>query len=176
MKTLAIVIGHGPKVDKGAENRDGTTELAWNTELASMIVEAVGSRAKTVIVHRVTEKLQPVTQTNATNADAAVELHLNSFNGTATGTEMIHAENSAKGKALATALQRAAVEALGLADRGIKPPQGGGRGKRWLQGTNMPAVIVESFFIDNNRDLAIGNARKRQLAAAYADALVGFVG
>lgn len=175
MKTIAIVIGHGPRIDKGATNPDGTTELEWNTELAAMMKEAIGERAKAVIVHRVTERLQPVAETNATGADAAVELHLNSFNGKASGTEMIHAERSVRGKALAQALQSAAVGALQLPDRGIKGPQGGGRGRRWLEGTRMPAVIVESFFVDNSGDLAIANQAKKTLAKAYADALVAFV-
>lgn len=175
MKTIAIVIGHGPSIDKGADNPDGTTELEWNTELAGMLKDAIGDRANAVIVHRVTERLQPVKETNATNADAAVELHLNSFNGKASGTEMIHAVNSTRGKVLAALLQRAAVGALQLPDRGIKGPQGGGRGQRWLNGTRMPAVIVESFFVDNDGDLAIANQAKKTLAKAYADALVEFV-
>lgn len=173
---IAIVIGHGPVRDKGAQNPDGTTELGWNTGLAAMMVEAIGTRAKAVIVHRVTERLQPVAETNATGAAAAVELHLNSFNGRASGTEMIHAAGSTQGKALATLLQRAAVSALGLPDRGIKGPQGGGRGQRWLKGTRMPAVIVETAFIDNDGDLTRANSRKAALATAYADALVEFVG
>lgn len=175
MKTIAIVIGHGPSRDKGATNRDGTTELAWNRDLANLIVGAIGTRAKAVIVNRVTERLQPVLETNMTGAHAAVELHLNSFNGVASGTEMIHAENSVEGVKLAKALQVAAVNVLRLPDRGVKPPQGGGRGKRWLVQTRMPAVIVESFFIDNAKDLARGNEVKSQLAKAYADALVDFV-
>jgi len=39
----------------------------------------------------------------------------------------------------------------------------------------MPAVIVESFFIDNDSDLARGNKVKQQLAEAYALALYKFV-
>jgi N-acetylmuramoyl-L-alanine amidase len=41
MKTIAIVVGHGPKVDQGVTNHDGTTELAWNTDLAHRIKAAI---------------------------------------------------------------------------------------------------------------------------------------
>lgn len=174
MKTIAIVIGHGPKIDKGAQNQDGTTELAWNTDLAKRIKDAlVGKDIRATIVHRVTERLQPVKETNATNADIAVELHLNSAAGRASGTEMIHAPRSKLGKALARALQAAAVKVLKLPDRGAKPPFKG-RGLRWVRDTKMPAVMIESFFIDNDTDLARGNERKTALAKAYADALVTF--
>ncbi len=173
MKTIAIVVGHGPNIDRGATN-GSVTELDWNRDLAKQIISAIGNRAKAVLVNRVIERAQPVKQTNDTKADAAVELHLNAFNKKATGTEMIHS-GSEKGIALAKALQTAAVKVLGLTDRGIKLPQGGGRGAGWLNRTNMPAVIVESFFIDNDSDLAKGNSVKPALAKAYADALVNFV-
>lgn len=173
MKRVAIVIGHGPKIDKGAENKNGTNELGWNTDLAARIAAALTSRLEVSIVRRNIERLQPVIETNATGADMAVELHLNSATGNASGTEMIHAVGSKRGKALATLLQQAGVCALGLPDRGVKEPWKG-RGARWLNGTNMPAVIVESFFIDNDSDLATGNRNKAALAGAYADALVKF--
>lgn len=174
MKHVAIVIGHGPKRDKGAENFDGTTELDWNTDLANCIKSAIGDRLRVDIVRRVTERVQPVIQTNNTGADMTVELHLNSFNGKASGTEMIYYPASSKGKTLATLLQDAAVKTLKLPDRGIKGPQGGGRGMAFLRKTRMPAVIVESFFIDNNKDLLTGNKNKATLANAYADAFVAF--
>lgn len=176
MKKVAIVIGHGPRIDKGAVNRaTETTELDWNTELASMIKTALVGRVEAVIVHRVTERLQPVTETNATKADCAIELHLNSFDGIASGTEMICLPSSPRANHLASLLQTAAVQTLQLPDRGVKGPQGGGRGQRWLKGTTMPAVIVESFFIDRDEDLSIGGMLKDELAQAYADAIAGFL-
>lgn len=174
MKKVVIVIGHGPKHDTGAVGRDNVTELAWNTDLAERIKHALiaGRKLDAVIVKRVTEELQPVLETNATNANFAIELHLNSTPG-ASGTEMIHAPQSPKGIALAKALQKAAVGVLGLPDRGVKPPWKG-RGLRWLNGTKMPAVIVESFFIDNPHDLRVGNFKKQKLAEAYAEALADY--
>lgn len=174
MNTIAVCIGHGPIIDAGAENEDGTTELDWNTDLAKRIRDHMGFRAKIIIVHRVIERLQPVKETNETLADIAVELHLNSYDGSASGTEMIHHPRSANGKRLAEILCRRAVGVLGLPNRGARPPFAG-RGMRWLRGTGMPAVIVESFFIDRDEDLERGNSRKEQLAEAYCNAFLEYL-
>jgi len=173
MKRLALVIGHGPRIDKGAENKDGTTELAWNTDLANRIKSAIGNAIDCVIVHRVTERQSPVAQVNATAADFTVELHCNASDGRASGTEMICLPTSPRANVLAGLLQRAAVQVLKLKDRGVKPPWNG-RGTGYLKGTRMPAVIVERFFIDNPVDLARANAVKDTLALAYANAFIKF--
>lgn len=166
---IALIPGHGPKIDEGATNPDGTTELDWNRDLVKRIASHLRGRAEVVVVHRVSERLSPVDQINATDADVALEFHLNASNGKASGTEMIHISKS--GKFWADRLQKAAVEVLRLPDRGVKTPFAG-RGDRFLTKTKMPAVIVESFFIDNSDDLEVGNARKEELALAYAKALV----
>jgi len=120
------------------------------------------------------EKVSPVTQVNASGADFAVELHCNAYNGQASGTEMIIYPTSANGRRLATFMQRRVVEVLQLPDRGVKGPQGGGRGLAFLRNTRMPAVIAESFFIDNDSDLAVATERKQRLAAAYANAFLEY--
>lgn len=165
---VALIPGHGPEIDRGAENKDGTTELDWNRDLVRRIKSHLEGKVEVVVVNRTKERLSPVVEVNATNADLAMEFHLNSATGTATGTEMIYVSQS--GKKLAERLQKAAVSILRLADRGVKNPFAG-RGNYFLTKTRMPAVIVESFFIDNSEDLAVGNARKEELALAYANAI-----
>lgn len=171
---IAIVIGHGPKIDKGAVGKDGATELDWNRDLARRIVNRLSGRVAAVVINREVERQPPVAAVNRTEAFLAVELHCNAYNGKASGTEMIHHPGSARGKRLATLLQKAAVGVLSLPDRGVKGPQAGGRGAAFLSKTDMPAVIVETMFIDNPSDLQRANERKDQLAQAYADALVAF--
>lgn len=171
MKTIAIVIGHGPKIDKGAFNSNGMSELEWNHGFANLIERALGNRAKAVIIHRQIERVPPWKEVNAIRPDLAVELHLNAYNSQASGTEMIYYPGSKKGLALAQRLQKAAVAVLGLPNRGVKTPMRG-RGMVFLERTNCPAVIIESFFIDNGADLAVGNQKKAELAQAYADVLV----
>ena len=186
MKKVAIVVGHGPRIDKGAVNANGETEMDWNRDLANRIVTELKSagQIEPVLIYRKVEKLSPVSEINETKADLAIELHLNAsddsdadLEGTASGTEMIVYHLPATGspsvgsKKAADALLRAALGTLKLPNRGVRPPYEG-RGNRFLSKTTMPAVIVESFFIDHTPDLDRGNAVKQELAKAYADALM----
>lgn len=171
MKSVALVIGHGPKKDKGAFSQNGkVNELEWNTLLVSIIeAELKSLGVKTFVIHRAIELVQPVKQTNATGADGAIEFHLNSFNEKASGTEMFYS-GSGKGEMLANSLLKAATTILKLPNRGIKVRKKG-RGSPFIMNTTMPAVIAESFFIDNNFDLDRGNEVVRPLAIAYAQAI-----
>lgn len=175
MKIIALSIGHGPVKDLGAVSKDGkTNERDWNRDLVEIMKRKFNHAGIHVhIINRRIEKTPPVNIINATSADLAVEFHLNAYTGEASGTEMIYFTKSIRGRALAAALQSAAVKVLGLPDRGIKEPVNG-RGLQLLRDTDMPCVIAESFFIDNPEDLKRGNERKEALAQAYADALTVF--
>lgn len=172
MKTLAICVGHGPRIDKGAQNHDGTSELDWNKDLGIRLKDFLEPSRfiNPVLIYRRVENVPPVQAVNEIGADLAIELHLNAFDGNASGTEMIHYPGSTKGARLAAILLTAAVGVLQLPNRGVKTPFSG-RGNAFLRGTRCPAVIVESFFIDNDNDLKVGNANKQRLVQAYADAL-----
>lgn len=175
----ALVIGHGPRADCGAEGRtrDGAhwSELSYNRELVPLIAAGLETRGhEAEIIHRVRERMQPIRETNWSGADCAVEFHLNAAGPRATGTEMIRCPGSKEGVRLGRLLQDAACMVLGLPDRGVKTPWRG-RGKGWLLGTTMPAVIAESFFVTNSADLERGVARMRLLAIGYALALSDYL-
>ena len=173
---LALVIGHGPKIDEGAESADGkTTELAWNRDFASRIARCmIRGPVECMVIHRRIERVQPVREVNASKADFCVELHCNAYDGRASGTEMIYHAGSARGIALATRLCKATVQVLQLPDRGVKTPQAGGRGGALLRGTLCPTVIAEPFFIDNDDDLDVANECKDALAMRFADVFHDF--
>ncbi|EGU35072.1 N-acetylmuramoyl-L-alanine amidase, partial [Vibrio scophthalmi] len=84
------------------------------------------------------------------------------------GTETLYYHTSKKGKALAGAVQKHIVKALGLRDRGIKSRQAEDRGGYLLRYTQAPCVIVEPGFLSNDYDFEILNERKAQ----YCQALV----
>jgi len=176
MKTVALVVGHGPLRDEGAVSQSGkVTEFDWNTELVRMIQQLLVGRVNAHVIFRTVEKISPTSVINSTGADIALEFHLNdSETNAATGTEMIHYPGSLRGQKLAMVMLEAAVDVLELRNRGIKPPWEN-RGMGFLKKTNMPAVIVESFFIDNDNDLLRGTNMKKELAKAYADAIVQFL-
>lgn len=175
MKIAAIVIGHGPRVDRGAQNRNGTTELDWNTDLAERIMEKLATtpHVKAVLVHRRVENVPPTSTVNDIAADFAVELHCNAFDAHATGTEMIHFPGSTKAIRLAEVLLNKVVECLELPNRGVKTPFQG-RGNTFLRKTRCPAVICETMFIDNDSDLAIATVKKEELATSYAEGFIQY--
>lgn len=177
MKTCALVIGHGPRVDRGAESTTDPkiTELDWNRDLALRIESAMRGNpvVKCIVVHRRIEKIPPYSTVNDINADFTIELHCNAFDGSASGTEMIHYPNSIRGKRLALLLLARVVAVLDLPNRGVKTPWKG-RGMTFLEKTDCPAVIAESFFIDSTRDLAIATTKKTELANAYASGLIAY--
>lgn len=65
MKTIAIIVGHGPARDKGAVAADGTTELGWNP-ISPCVFAMPSARASVRIIARRTEGQPPVGETNAT--------------------------------------------------------------------------------------------------------------
>ncbi|MEM7060645.1 MAG: glucosaminidase domain-containing protein [Pseudomonadota bacterium] len=97
---------------------------------------------------------------------AILELHFNAGGGT--GTEMLHWHTSDRGEILASAVQEAVVEELGLRTRGLKPRRRGDRGGTSLVAASAPTILTEPFFgdsaIDCTRMLDVGHAG---LARAY---------
>lgn len=176
MKTIALIIGHST-TDPGAINPNtGHTEYDYNSGLVVMISNrlAGGGLVRPIIVHRDTYLDLP-RQVNATGADVALEFHCNAFNAKASGTEMLYWHASGKGKGVAQQMQDAAYTVLALPYRGVKPISGNDRGGYLLRKTVMPCVIVESFFIDNDKDLRVGLNNQLQLASAYANAIEGML-
>lgn len=102
-------------------------------------------------------------------SDLLVEMHCNAFNGSASGTTVLYANGSPKGRAAADIMQRHLVKELDLYDRNVLPRTIKDRGGYLLWGVSQPALIAEPFFIDNDSDLL--RARQRDLAGAYAGAL-----
>lgn len=175
MKTAAIIVGHS-RARQGATNpHDGTTEFEYNEPLAQLIADQLQKcgAVRPVIVYRDSYSTLPG-KVNETGADIAIELHCNAHNTEASGTEMLYWDTSRNGKRLAQELQNAAVTTLSLPDRGAKPIGADDRGGYLLRYTAMPCVIVESFFIDNDDDLAIGIEKRQALAVRYARAIEGY--
>jgi len=168
---VALVIGHKSS-SGGARGQDGTTEYTYNRELvykvASFLLEHTSVSTK--IVYRTEYKDLP-DQINKDSPDLIVSFHCNAYNGMVSGTEVLYYNKSSKGQHIASVLQVAMLGALGLRDRGIKGKGAEDRGGYLLRYTKAPCVLLESFFIDNPSDLAIGVHRKEFLAKVIAEAI-----
>lgn len=86
---------------------------------------------------------------NSWGADIFVSIHLNAYNGKAKGTETFYYSTSSNGVLLAKSIQKKLVQNLETVDRGAKASN-----KFFvLRNTNMPAVLVEVIFCDNEEDV-----------------------
>lgn len=159
---LAVMVGHNAS-QPGADAKSpiGTNEYAWNNLVAAEMVRLGASfgiqvkaynRAKRAsYAEEIDDAYAPV---NAWRPDACLELHFNSIDGGASGTETLVGTTSVQGGKLAAAVQKAMVSALGLPDRGVKKTPRGERGSRSLYAPEAPAVLVEPFFGSSGRDCA----------------------
>ena len=84
---------------------------------------------------------------NYWDADIFVSIHCNAYNGSVNGTETYNYYGSERGKVLATCIHNRIKNSLPLHDRRVKES-----GFFVIRYTDMPAVLVETAFIDNAYD------------------------
>lgn len=113
-----------------------------------------------------------VTETaNEWGADIFVSIHCNAASGTARGTEVECYRRLSDGGNLAQCIQNQIVGALGTVDRGVKEmPQ-----LIVLRHTDMPAVLVETAFIDNDEDAEILTNYWDDIARAIARGVTDYI-
>lgn len=173
MAKVFLNAGHGGSdpgaVALGLKEKDInlTTMLACNEVLVRHGVTTVMSRTTDV-----DESLQEiVTEANNSKADLMISFHANAGGGD--GFEAYYWESSAKGKRIAQ-LGEKYVKALGQNSRGLKS----GNHLYVIKNTSMPAVLFESFFVDNDVDNNIGDtvAERKAFGVAYAKAILEYFG
>lgn len=175
-KKVFISAGHGGK-DPGAVG-SGMYEKNVNLQIALANGAELKRHGINVVFSRTVDENDPVTdevkEANASKANLAISHHINSASSNkADGSESLYYPGSEDGKRLAELCEEE-IKKLGQNSRGIKE-----RGGLWfLKGTNMPAVITESFFINNPIDAAIGDtaAEQQAIGVAYAKAILRYFG
>jgi N-acetylmuramoyl-L-alanine amidase len=106
---------------------------------------------------------------NDWNADYFVSIHCNAGGGTGTETYCYKAGTTAE--KFAQAVNAAVVERMGTRNRGVKVAN-----FYVLTSTKMPAVLVETAFIDYALDALLLKNNKDNFAAAIAEGIMTFVG
>lgn len=176
MSDVAVVIGHHPDAP-GAKLELGNFSIHeypfWKPFARELALTLEAKNIDAEVVERPNENPDSVLaeRVNRTEAEAAIELHFNAFDGRARGTEMLHWETSDRGERLATMLQEHVTSELGTQDRRVE----GTRNFPFLQLTQMPAVICEPAFGSTPSDawkLLTGQAN---LLRAYRTALSDFL-
>jgi N-acetylmuramoyl-L-alanine amidase len=164
---IALVIGHS-KTSQGAVNKaTKLTEFKYNEQLAKDVQQELQKENhEGVLVYRTTLAALPA-QVNKLQPRIGIEFHCNaSAKANAKGAEVLYWHTSTKGKKVAEILQAEIVAALGNPNRGAKPRTLGERGATQLKETNMPYVILEPFFIDNDADLKNAQVKHKELVKA----------
>lgn len=174
---LAIVVGHqrtGPGAY--AVHPINQHEYEWCGDLALRIAETTHKEGvATRIFKRDLGGIRGAYgRVRDWEADAAIELHFNSFSETSTGTETLTRLDVPGEQNFAAAVQAAMVSTLGLRDRHVKPPHPK-RGAVALGQLEVPHILVEPFFGSNPNDTAVAHARKDALAVNMAVAAVLFL-
>ena len=172
MKKVFLSAGHGGS-DPGA-TAYGLQEKNINLQTLLACKDVLEYHGVKVVCSRTKDENDPVSQevneANASGADVAVSFHVNAGGGD--GFEAFYYSASAKGLKLAQ-LGEKYVKELGQNSRGVK----NGNHLYFVKKTTMPAVLFESFFVDNDKDNDVGDTTAEQSAfgVAYAKAILEFL-
>lgn len=171
--------GHDQKYDSGAVNPNtGLRECDVAAEVGALVVdylEAAGCECQIMQSDNLAptragrssydDRQGPTVTETANNwgADIFVSIHCNSANTAAQGTE-VECYGGGAGEQLAQCIQSQIVDSLGTVDRGVKyMPK-----LLVLKYTDMPAVLVEMAFINNDEDAELLAGKTDEFARAIA--------
>jgi N-acetylmuramoyl-L-alanine amidase len=177
--------GHGGSDNHATGTWSGVLEKNVNLSMCLLAMADIGESGLRVMSTRTSDITVALGErcslANAAGASLFVSVHNNGFDdATVGGTETFYnvktASYTAASKALAEAVQRRLVAALGFRDRGARAYYSGGLAV--LSGTSMPGVLVEVGFMTNRaEDLMVSSPAGQQKAAkAIADAVRDYLG
>ena len=106
---------------------------------------------------------------NEWGADLHLSIHCNAFNGCANGTECLVYSFGSRAATYAEGIQEDIVTTLGTKSRGVKER----KDLAALRLTSMPAVLIETAFIDHAGDAALLKDRQDDFAAAIFRGITG---
>ena len=159
MATIAVYAGHGGR-DSGA-TAGNLREKDFTLAISNAVTSILRGWGYTVINNRTTDTDRSITQdanlANERRADAVVEIHLNSNEGTpGTGSEaFVSIRDQGPARNLANAMLTR-LAALGFRNRGVFTSVNANGQDTFgiLRLTQMPAVLLEVAFLNNPQDMA----------------------
>lgn len=116
---------------------------------------------------------QKAIKANKSKSDLFISIHCNSaISMAAKGTECLIYSFDGVSDKLSNNIQKHVVKALNTSDRGVKVR----KDLAVLNGTNIPAVLVEMAFISNTEDRDKLNYRQKEFAKAISDGILEYLG
>lgn len=175
--------GHDTKYDSGAVNPEtGLRECDVAAEVGERVrqyLNAAGCETRLLQSDNLyydsdyadtDRKTAVCVDANNWEADVFVSIHCNAANTYARGTEVFCYSRSSAGGRLAGFIQRQIVDSIGTVDRGVKEkPE-----YIVLKHTDMPAVLVEMAFIDNDDDAWLLTSKMDEFARAIARGITDY--
>ena len=176
MAKIYIDPGHNPTgndtgaVGYGLKEQDVTVEIALKLkpllERNGFEVKMSRNSLKDTVAEGLNASLAGrYNAANSWDADIFVSIHCNSANTKAYGCETYYYTGSSKGRRLADCVQPELAKETGLCNRGVKSAN-----FAVIKHTNMPAILVETAFIDNyddNRFLASDDGKYKCAVGIY---------
>ena len=176
MTKIFIDPGHNPTgndtgaVGYGLKEQDVTVEIALKLkpllERNGFEVKMSRNSLKDTVAEGLNASLAGrYNAANSWDADIFVSIHCNSANTKAYGCETYYYTGSSKGRRLADCVQPELAKETGLCNRGVKSAN-----FAVIKHTNMPAILVETAFIDNyddNRFLANDDGKYKCAVGIY---------
>ena len=170
MYKIFINPGHCPGKDPGAVGY-GITEAETVLKYGKEIKEKLDNLGFETRLLQSDDLYEICDDANSWDADIFISIHCNAFNGIAKGTETLHYPSSSKSIQLAKFIQNKIVSILETVDRGLKERPG----VAVLRLTNMPAVLVETAFIDQIDDNILLKNNQEDFVEAIVEGIVDYV-
>ncbi|MGL5038075.1 MAG: N-acetylmuramoyl-L-alanine amidase [Aeromonas sp.] len=171
VRKVFIDPGHGGS-DPGALG-NGLRESAVVLDIAKKLGGLLVSKGIMVKYSRESDKYVDLAersrQANEWGADLFISVHTNAFDGNAFGTECYtHPGDSLEAKQLSANVANTISSELGIYNRGHKEAD-----FAVLRLSNMPAILVETAFIDNNTEANLLKEKSMNFAKAIYKAITG---
>lgn len=172
---IMLDAGHGG-VEPGAVYQ-GRQEKDDNLALTLAVGDLLSEQGYEVLYTRTTDiyesPLQKATEANESGADLFISIHRNAFPtpNTASGVESLVYDLSGIKVEIAESIDQELVK-LGFKDLGVKARPN----LTVLRRTEMPAVLVEAGFLDNDIDNILFDSKFDEVAKAIADGITNVVG
>jgi N-acetylmuramoyl-L-alanine amidase len=168
---VALVVGHS-LTSKGACNKNASLcEFDYNSRIVTKLHDSLINTIDVVTIYRDEYSKLP-DDINNHNPDLILSFHCNAFNEEVSGTEILYYHKSKLGKVLAFDLQQKIANTLNLPNRGVKACCIEDRGGYLLKYTKAPCLIIEPFFIDNDKDLKCALDNEEKLIDSYREFIV----
>lgn len=172
--TIKVFIdpGHGGS-DSGAVG-NGLQEKDINLLICNKLGSLLNSKGIAIKYSRLHDSYvsleERARQANEYGADLFISVHTNAFNGSVTGTECFtHPNDVDKTKTLSKNITSSISNTLKLFNRGHKESD-----FAILRLTKMPALLIETAFIDNFNDAKLLNIRKYDFAFAISNEILSY--